>query len=189
MGAPSRGWGSMSPFYPPSQSLQKQEVKNLHQRLEGQRPENKSKNRYKNILPCERPAPEQPSALPATGSTRSRGERSPQRPTSPQHIGSPHTPAQGGPPPHPHNRTSPPLQKASAPRKGATCAPPSSSPETLIPTPSRSPTPACPQCSESSWLLGKHGLGVQEGSDPGPSCFLCPTPSRPQPSDPAGTGQ
>lgn len=35
------------------QSLQKQEVKNLHQRLEGQRPENKSKNRYKNILPCE----------------------------------------------------------------------------------------------------------------------------------------
>jgi hypothetical protein len=36
-----------------SQSLQKQEVKNLHQRLEGQRPENKSKNRYKNILPCE----------------------------------------------------------------------------------------------------------------------------------------
>lgn len=35
-----------------SQSLQKQEVKNLHQRLEGQRPENKSKNRYKNILPC-----------------------------------------------------------------------------------------------------------------------------------------
>lgn len=33
------------------QSLQKQEVKNLHQRLEGQRPENKSKNRYKNILP------------------------------------------------------------------------------------------------------------------------------------------
>lgn len=39
------------PFSP--QSLQKQEVKNLHQRLEGQRPENKSKNRYKNILPCE----------------------------------------------------------------------------------------------------------------------------------------
>lgn len=40
----------MSPLT--SQSLQKQEVKNLHQRLEGQRPENKSKNRYKNILPC-----------------------------------------------------------------------------------------------------------------------------------------
>ncbi|EPY89784.1 tyrosine-protein phosphatase non-receptor type 6 [Camelus ferus] len=36
---------------PQDTSLQKQEVKNLHQRLEGQRPENKSKNRYKNILP------------------------------------------------------------------------------------------------------------------------------------------
>lgn len=43
------------------QSLQKQEVKNLHQRLEGQRPENKSKNRYKNILPCEQPPPSPPS--------------------------------------------------------------------------------------------------------------------------------
>ncbi|XP_029436512.1 tyrosine-protein phosphatase non-receptor type 6 isoform X2 [Rhinatrema bivittatum] len=32
-------------------SLQKQEVKQLHSRSEGQRPENKSKNRYKNILP------------------------------------------------------------------------------------------------------------------------------------------
>lgn len=42
------------------QSLQKQEVKNLHQRLEGQRPENKSKNRYKNILPCEHPPHPQP---------------------------------------------------------------------------------------------------------------------------------
>lgn len=36
-----------------SQSLQKQEAKHLFDRHEGQRPENKSKNRYKNILPCE----------------------------------------------------------------------------------------------------------------------------------------
>lgn len=35
------------------QSLQKQEAKNLYDRHEGQRPENKGKNRYKNILPCE----------------------------------------------------------------------------------------------------------------------------------------
>nr|XP_033781191.1 tyrosine-protein phosphatase non-receptor type 6 isoform X2 [Geotrypetes seraphini] len=35
-------------------SLQKQEVKQLHSRLEGQRPENKSKNRYKNILPFDK---------------------------------------------------------------------------------------------------------------------------------------
>nr|KAF6453592.1 protein tyrosine phosphatase non-receptor type 6 [Molossus molossus] len=38
-------------FWEEFDSLQKQEVKNLHERLEGQRPENKSKNRYKNILP------------------------------------------------------------------------------------------------------------------------------------------
>ncbi|XP_030044222.1 tyrosine-protein phosphatase non-receptor type 6 isoform X2 [Microcaecilia unicolor] len=35
-------------------SLQKQEVKQLHSRSEGQRPENKSKNRYKNILPFDK---------------------------------------------------------------------------------------------------------------------------------------
>uniref|UniRef100_A0A671DWB5 protein-tyrosine-phosphatase n=1 Tax=Rhinolophus ferrumequinum TaxID=59479 RepID=A0A671DWB5_RHIFE len=38
-------------FWEEFENLQKLEVKNLHQRLEGQRPENKSKNRYKNILP------------------------------------------------------------------------------------------------------------------------------------------
>lgn len=32
--------------------LQQQECKLLYPRKEGQRPENKSKNRYKNILPC-----------------------------------------------------------------------------------------------------------------------------------------
>lgn len=52
----ARGAGILFPPLAP-QSLQKQEVKNLHQRLEGQRPENKSKNRYKNILPCEHPTP------------------------------------------------------------------------------------------------------------------------------------
>lgn len=38
-------------FWEEFESLQKQEAKNLYQRTEGQRPENKSKNRYKNILP------------------------------------------------------------------------------------------------------------------------------------------
>lgn len=32
--------------------LQQQECKLLYPRKEGQRPENKAKNRYKNILPC-----------------------------------------------------------------------------------------------------------------------------------------
>lgn len=41
-------------FYPFStQVLQKQESKHLYSRKEGERPENKAKNRYKNILPCE----------------------------------------------------------------------------------------------------------------------------------------
>ena len=35
------------------QALQKLEAKVKKSREEGQRPENKSKNRYKNILPCE----------------------------------------------------------------------------------------------------------------------------------------
>lgn len=35
------------------QALQKMEAKVKKSREEGQRPENKSKNRYKNILPCE----------------------------------------------------------------------------------------------------------------------------------------
>lgn len=34
------------------QMLQQQECKLLYPRKEGQRPENKAKNRYKNILPC-----------------------------------------------------------------------------------------------------------------------------------------
>uniref|UniRef100_A0A8C5S0R3 protein-tyrosine-phosphatase n=1 Tax=Laticauda laticaudata TaxID=8630 RepID=A0A8C5S0R3_LATLA len=38
-------------FWEEFDSLQKQETKNLYDRHEGQRPENKSKNRYKNILP------------------------------------------------------------------------------------------------------------------------------------------
>lgn len=39
---------------PPSrQMLQQQECRLLYPRKEGQRPENKPKNRYKNILPCE----------------------------------------------------------------------------------------------------------------------------------------
>ncbi|XP_053146776.1 tyrosine-protein phosphatase non-receptor type 6 [Hemicordylus capensis] len=38
-------------FWEEFDSLQKQETKNLYNRHEGQRPENKGKNRYKNILP------------------------------------------------------------------------------------------------------------------------------------------
>ena len=34
------------------QQLQQQECKYLYSRREGQKPENKAKNRYKNILPC-----------------------------------------------------------------------------------------------------------------------------------------
>ena len=35
------------------QTLQQQECKLLYSRKEGQKAENKNKNRYKNILPCE----------------------------------------------------------------------------------------------------------------------------------------
>lgn len=39
-------------LYSAPQMLQQQECKLLYPRKEGQRPENKAKNRYKNILPC-----------------------------------------------------------------------------------------------------------------------------------------
>lgn len=41
-------------FFFPIQTLQQQECKLLYSRKEGQRPENKNKNRYKNILPCKK---------------------------------------------------------------------------------------------------------------------------------------
>ena len=41
-----------SGFWEEFESLQQQECKHLFSRKEGQRPENKNKNRYKNILPC-----------------------------------------------------------------------------------------------------------------------------------------
>ena len=40
-------------FWEEFEALQQQECKHLFSRKEGQRPENKNKNRYKNILPCE----------------------------------------------------------------------------------------------------------------------------------------
>ena len=40
-------------FIPTVQQLQQQECKHLYGRKEGARPENKSKNRYKHVLPCE----------------------------------------------------------------------------------------------------------------------------------------
>jgi protein tyrosine phosphatase len=38
-------------FWEEFESLQQQECKHLYSRKEGQKPENKAKNRYKNILP------------------------------------------------------------------------------------------------------------------------------------------
>lgn len=50
--APGKGWGhGLKPHFP--QMLQQQECRLLYPRKEGQRLENKPKNRYKNILPCE----------------------------------------------------------------------------------------------------------------------------------------
>lgn len=93
------------------QSLQKQEVKNLHQRLEGQRPENKSKNRYKNILPCEHPAPRLPSSLPLPGSVHSPRRLPFPQPTS-LHLIRSLLPAPGG-------STSSPTQQGLLPAEGA----------------------------------------------------------------------
>lgn len=39
-------------FWEEFESLQQQECKHLLSRKEGQKPENRNKNRYKNILPC-----------------------------------------------------------------------------------------------------------------------------------------
>lgn len=39
-------------FWEEFESLQQQEFKHLFSRKEGNRPENRNKNRYKNILPC-----------------------------------------------------------------------------------------------------------------------------------------
>ncbi len=39
-------------FWEEFESLQQQECKHLYSRKEGQKPENRGKNRYKNILPC-----------------------------------------------------------------------------------------------------------------------------------------
>jgi len=40
-------------FWEEFESLQQQECKHLFSRKEGQKTENRNKNRYKNILPCE----------------------------------------------------------------------------------------------------------------------------------------
>jgi tyrosine-protein phosphatase non-receptor type 11 len=39
-------------FWEEFESLQQQEFKHLYSRKEGVKPENRNKNRYKNILPC-----------------------------------------------------------------------------------------------------------------------------------------
>ena len=44
--------GGKAGFWEEFESLQQQECKHLYSRREGQKPENKNKNRYKNILPC-----------------------------------------------------------------------------------------------------------------------------------------
>ena len=43
---------SLVGFWEEFESLQQQECKHLFSRKEGQRPENRGKNRYRNILPC-----------------------------------------------------------------------------------------------------------------------------------------
>jgi len=48
---PSSFGGGKAGFWEEFESLQQQECKHLYSRKEGQKPENKSKNRYKNILP------------------------------------------------------------------------------------------------------------------------------------------
>lgn len=45
-------WSGKAGFWEEFESLQQQECKYLFSRKEGQRPENRNKNRYKNILPC-----------------------------------------------------------------------------------------------------------------------------------------
>ena len=50
--APGSGGQIKSGFWEEFESLQHQECKHLYSRKEGQRPENRGKNRYKNILPC-----------------------------------------------------------------------------------------------------------------------------------------
>merc|ERR1711936_169129 len=49
--APGSGGQIKAGFWEEFESLQQQECKHLYSRKEGQRPENKAKNRYKNILP------------------------------------------------------------------------------------------------------------------------------------------
>lgn len=64
-------WGSVGPRLkppPPCQMLQQQECRLLYPRKEGQRLENKPKNRYKNILPCEGAGPRvEAGPLPTAG--------------------------------------------------------------------------------------------------------------------------
>ena len=43
---------SKAGFWEEFESLQQQESKHLFSRKDGMKPENKNKNRYKNILPC-----------------------------------------------------------------------------------------------------------------------------------------
>lgn len=47
--------GGKAGFWEEFEFLQQQECKHLYSRKEGQRPENRAKNRYKNILPCTPP--------------------------------------------------------------------------------------------------------------------------------------
>merc|ERR1719357_1061947 len=48
---PSALGGDKAGFWEEFESLQQQECKHRYERSEGQKPENKAKNRYKNILP------------------------------------------------------------------------------------------------------------------------------------------
>ena len=50
-------------FWEEFESLQQQECKHLYSRKEGQKVENRNKNRYKNILPCNKLFPNIPIAF------------------------------------------------------------------------------------------------------------------------------
>lgn len=144
-GYPSCGC-PLSPLAP--QNLQKLEVKNLHQRLEGQRPENKSKNRYKNILPCEHLTPA--ASIPPTPRQHPFILETPLPSANLPQLTVPLPPSQGG-------STSIPTQQNLFSSKMPLLLPAESPTPTLTtllplkppPPPMPVPIPACAQCSEN----------------------------------------
>lgn len=155
------GAGALFPSLSP-QSLQKQEVKNLHQRLEGQRPENKSKNRYKNILPCEHHTCRQPPSFPLPRQ-RLFTQETPLPRANLHPISRVSAPRSRRVYLHTHTTEPPCIQEASAPVRGASShpaihPPPHHPPSSLLGNlhpPSHADPPPLPSHSalRASWLL------------------------------------